>query len=70
MVSGFELGFWLVARVGTVVKEAMCDGPSDSFVEEEKKESDFEAFVGEAVAVVFAIALEQAVGFEFSQIVA
>ena len=60
----------MVAWVGSVVKEAVGERASDPFVEEEKEQGGFEAFVGEAIAVMFAVALEQAVSFEFAQVVA
>src|SRR5260370_28175275 len=51
-------------------KEAVGEWTADALVKEHKEQSDAGAFVGEAVGVAAAIALQQSMGFHFAQVVA
>ena len=56
--------------IGLVVEAAVGEGTAEALVEEQEQERDLNAFGGEAVGVAAAVALQQAVAFEFAQIVA
>ena len=52
------------------MKAAVGERATETLVEEQEQERDLDAFGGQPVGVAAAIALEQAVAFEFAQIVA
>ena len=70
MVSDFELAIGSVCRIGFVVKAAVGERATEAFVEEQEQEGHLHAFRCEAVGVAAAVALQQAMAFEFAQIVA
>lgn len=70
MISGFELTIRTMLGVGRVVKPAVCQRTAESFVKEQKQESDVNAFGREAVGITSAVALQKSVTFEFAEIVA
>src|SRR6202046_697477 len=53
-----------------VVEAAVGKRTAEPFVEEQKEQCDLNAFWGEAVGVAGSIPLQQAVAFEFAQVVA
>ena len=69
MVGGFQLTVSAL-RVGFVVEAAVGQRAAESLVKEQKEQRDMHAFGGETVGVATAIALQQAVAFEFAQVVA
>ena len=70
MVGGFQLTVRSALRVGFVVEAAVGQRAAESLVKEQKQQRDLHALGGETVGVAAAIALQQAVAFEFAQIVA
>ena len=52
------------------MEAAVGEGTAEALVEEQKQQSDVDAFAGQAVGVAAAIALQQSVPFELAQIVA
>ena len=70
VIGRFQLGVGLMGRMGLVVKAAVGQRLADALVEEKKQQGDLDAFGGKPVAVAGAVALKQAVAFEFTQIVA
>src|SRR5271170_4241159 len=70
MVGGFELAGRLVMGVGAVVKAAVGKRAAKPFVEEQKEQGNLNPFWGETVGVAGAVALQQAVAFELTQVVA
>ena len=69
VVSGFEFAVWLVSGVGLMMEEAVGQGATQALVEEQKQESDLDAFGGEAIGIAFPIALEQSMALELTEIV-
>ena len=63
LLSAFEQG----QDIHAATAAAVYGIPLDQVTKEQRS---FAAFVGEAIAVMFAVASEQAVGFEFAQVVA
>ena len=53
-----------------MVEAAVGEGTAEALVEEQEQERDLNAFGCEAVGVAVAVALQQAVPFEFAEIVA
>ena len=53
-----------------MVEAAVGERTAEPFVEEEKEQRDLDAFWGEAVGVAGSISLQQAMAFEFTQVVA
>ena len=70
MICGFEFAVWFAGRVGLVVESAVGERSAKALVEEEEEEGDVNALGGQAVSVAGAIALEQAVSFEFAEVIA
>ena len=52
------------------MEAAVGERTAEPFVEEEKQQRNLDAFWGEAVSVAGSISLQQAVAFEFAQVVA
>ena len=69
VVSGFELAVWPVGKIRLVMEEAVGQGATEALVEEQKQESDVDAFGGEAIGIAFPIALEQSIALELTEIV-
>ena len=55
--------------IGFVMKAAVGQGSAKTLVKEEKQQCDLDALGGEKVAVAAAVALQQAVTFQFAEIV-
>ena len=53
-----------------MVEAAICKGPTQALVKEEKQEGHVNALGGEPIGVTTAIALNESVSFKFAQIVA
>ena len=70
VISGFQFTGRLMTGDGAVVETAVCERTAESFVEEEEQQRNLDAFWGEAVGVAGSIPLQQAVAFEFAQVVA
>ena len=70
VICGFQFARRLVTADRSVMEAAVGERTAEPFVEEEKKQRDLDAFWGEAVGVSGSIPLQQAVAFEFAQIVA
>jgi hypothetical protein len=70
VIGGFEFAVGPVLGIGFVMESAMGERTAEALVEEQKQESDVNAFRGKAVGVAVAIASEQTVALEFAQIVA
>ena len=70
VICGFQFTVWLMTGDGAVVEAAVGERTAKPFVEEEKEQRDLDAFRGEAVGVAGSIPLQQAVTFEFAQVVA
>ena len=69
MVSGFEFAIGAVCRIGLVVKVAVSQRAAESLVEEQEQERHLNAFGGEAVSVTPVRSIQQAMAFEFAEIV-
>ena len=67
VIGGLEFGIGSISRIGFVVKAAVGQRATETLVEEKEEQRDINALGGEAVAVAGAIALKQAMTFEFSQ---
>ena len=52
-----------------MMKETIGKGAADALMEEDEHEADLDAFVGEAVGVVMAIAYDQSPRFHLSEII-
>jgi hypothetical protein len=70
VICGFQFTGRLVAVDRAVVETAVGERTAEPFVEEEKEQRNLYAFWGEAVGVAGSIPLQQAVAFEFAQVVA
>jgi hypothetical protein len=69
MVGQFEAAVRAMLGVRTVVEAAIGQRTAQPLMEEKEEQGDFDALQGKAVGVASAVALEQCVGLEFSQIV-
>jgi hypothetical protein len=58
VVGGFEFAVRRARRVGFVMEAAIGEGTAEAFVEEQKQQSNVDAFAGQAVGIAAAIALE------------
>ena len=70
VICGFQFTVRLVTGDGAVVEAAVGERTAEPFVEEEKEQCNLDAFWGEAVSVTGSIPLQQAMAFEFAQVVA
>src|SRR6266581_2588432 len=70
VISGFDLAVRTVGGIGLVVESAVGQRTTEAFVKEQKQECDLYAFCGELVSIPGAVAFQQAVTFQFAQIVA
>ena len=59
----------LFGRIWLVVEAAVSHGTAETLVEEQKQESDLNAFGRQAVGIAPAITLEKSVAFELAEIV-
>ena len=70
VICGFQFTLRLVTGDRTVVEAAVGERTAEPFVEEEKQQRNLDAFWGEAVGVAGSIPLQEAMAFEFAQVVA
>ena len=70
VICGFQFTLRLVTGDRPVVEAAVGEWTAEPFVKEEKQQRNLDAFWGEAVGVAGSIPLQQAVAFEFAQVVA
>ena len=70
MVGGFEPAVWPMLGVWPVVEATVGERSAQAFVEEQEEQGDLNPFGGKEVGVACAVALQEAVPFEFAQIVA
>ena len=70
VVGGLEAAVGSVLRIGSMVKAAVGKGTTEPFMEEQKQHRDLNTLQGEAVGVTVAVALQQPMALELSQIVA
>ena len=70
VISDFELAFGLGFGIRAMMEEAIGEGATDTLVEEDEKERDLDAFVGEEIGVAAAVALDQAMALHLTQVVA
>ena len=70
VIGGFQLGVGLMGRIGFVMKAAVGKWATQALVKEEEQQGYLDAFGSQAVGVAGAVALEQAVAFELTQVVA
>src|SRR6266581_8158153 len=70
VISGFDLAVRTMGGIGLVVESAVGQRTTEAFVKEQEQKRDVHAFGGEAVGVTAAVAFQQAVSFQFAQIVA
>src|SRR6478672_10612251 len=69
VVGGFESAVWAMLRVRTVVEAAVGERSAQPFMEQQEEQRDLDAFCGEAVGVARAVALDQSVALELTQVV-
>jgi len=69
VIGCFDFEGRLVGR-WAVVKERVCQGAADALVEQNEHGSDAGPFLGESIAVMLALSLQQTVGFHFTQVIA
>ena len=70
VVCGFQFARRLVTGDRPVVEAAVGEWTAEPLVKEEKQQRNLDAFWGEAVGVAGSVPLQQAMTFEFSQVVA
>ena len=69
VISGFQLSIGFLGFVGFVVKAAVGQWPAKFLVKEKEQQGHLDTLIGKKVGVASAIALDQAMGFQFAQIV-
>src|SRR5215471_18965439 len=70
VVSRLEFALGPDGRVRPVMKEAVGQGATDPLVKENEEQGNLQALGGQAIGVAAAVALEQAMGSELSQVIA
>ncbi len=70
VVGGFEFAVGAMGGVGLMMEAAVGQWPAQALVKKEGEQSGLDAFSGQAVGRAGALALEQAVAFEFAQVIA
>ena len=70
MIGDFESAVGPVLGIWLVMEATVCQRTAEELVEEQKQESELNAFGRQAVGIASAIALEQSVTFELAEIVA
>lgn len=69
MIGGFESAVGPMLGIRLVVEAAVCERTAEALVEEQKQESDLNAFGRQAVGVASAITFKDSMSFEFAEIV-
>lgn len=57
VIGGFEFAIWPVVGIGFVMESAVGERAAEALVEEQEQERNVDAFGGQAVGVMAAIAL-------------
>lgn len=70
VIGRFQLTFGLEAGIGTMVEKAVGQGAAEPLMKKQENQSHLGSFRSEAVGIASTIALEQAMAFEFAQIIA
>ena len=70
MVCGLQFAVGSVCGVRLVVESAVSQGTAKPFVEEEEQERDLNSFDSEPVGIATAVAFEQAMSLQLTQIIA
>lgn len=70
MVSGFEFAVGAKCGVGLVMEAAVGQRTAEAFMKEQQQERNLGAFGSELIGVAGAIPFQQAVPFEFAQVLA
>ena len=70
VIGGFEAAVGSVLRIGVVVEAAIGERAAQSLVEEQQEQRHLDAFGAEPIGIAGAVALDQAVAFELTQVVA
>jgi hypothetical protein len=70
VICGFQFSLRLVTGDRTVMEAAVSERTAEPFVEEEKEQRNLDAFWREVVSVAGSIPLQQAMAFEFAQVLA
>ncbi len=69
VIGGFDFGQGCGGLCGRAVEHAVGERAADAFVKEHEEQGGAGAFVGEAIGIAPAIALQQSVGFHLAQVV-
>ncbi len=69
VICGLQFAVWLGTLDRAVVEAAVAERTAQPYVEEEKVQPNLNAFRGEAVGVAGSSTLQQAMAFEFAQVV-
>jgi len=69
-IRGLQFAVYRECWVWLSVKEAVGQRAADALVEKDKHQSCFQPLVSEPIKIASALALQQSMGFEFSQIIA
>lgn len=70
MIGGLQFAVWTMLRIGLVVKPAVGQGTTQAFVKKQEEQGHLDTLLRESIGIASAIAFEQAVPFQFAQIVA
>jgi hypothetical protein len=70
VIRGLQFAVWTVRRIGLVVKAAVGQGATQSFVKKKEEQGHLDALCGELIGITAAIAFQQVMAFQFAQIVA
>ena len=69
MIRQLQLAVWAVRRIGLVVESAVGKGATQAFMKKQEEQCDVDALCRELIGIAPAIASEQAVTFQFAQVV-
>ena len=70
VIGDFEFAIRPVIGMGLVVEATVGDWPAEALVEEEEQERDLNSFDSEPVGIATAVAFEQAMSLQLTQIIA
>ncbi len=70
VVGGFDWAAGFEGFVGSVMEQRVGQWPTDALVEQDEHECGFDPLIGEAVGIASSDAFEQAMGFQFAQVIA
>jgi hypothetical protein len=69
VIGGFESAVGPMLGMGLVVEAAICERAAEALVEEQKQESELNAFRGQAAGVASAITFQDSMSLELAEIV-